>query len=51
LKPSSSKKPKRSMLKNSKPNKMLEDKRIKTEEEEEPTRPKSSDHLDYYLNI
>jgi hypothetical protein len=39
------------MLKSSKPNKMPEDKRIKTGEEEEPTRPKSSDSLDHYLNL
>jgi hypothetical protein len=39
------------MLKSSKPSKMPEDKRIKTEEEEELTRPKSSDPLDHYLNL
>jgi hypothetical protein len=39
------------MLKSSKPNKMPEDKRIKTEGEEEPTRPKKSDPLDHYLNL
>ena len=39
------------MLKSSKLNKMPEDKRTKTEEEEEPIRQKNSDWLDHYLNL
>ncbi len=43
LRPFSSKRPKRSTLKNSKPNKMPEDKRIKTGEKEEQIRLKNPD--------
>jgi len=50
-KPFSSKKPKRSIQKSSKPNKTPEDKRISKEEKEELKRLKDSDWLYDYLNI
>ena len=51
LKLSSSKKPRKSMLKSLKLNKKPEDKRTKKEEKEEPRNQKDFDLLDYYLNL
>ena len=51
LKPSSSKKPRKSMLKSLKPNKKPEDKRTSKEEKEELTNQRDFDLLDYYLNL